>query len=87
MALSNMLSRTSIMKGCHNTTGNMTGLAVVRTGATYYTTTLPSGSIGSLVSTYIPLFALSGNLTIRITTNTAGKALQWPAADSDLLEE
>ena len=63
----------------------MTGQTITHgaANATYYTTTLLSGVVGSLARTYIPLFALAGNLSIRITTNAAGKALKWPAADSD----
>ena len=67
----------SITKGCHATAGTMTGQTVTHGAANgkYYTTTLLSGVVGSLARTYIPLFALAGNLSIRITTNAAAKAL------------
>ena len=64
------------MKGCHNTVGEMTCLNIAQTAAaaTYYTTTLLSGVVGSLARTNIPLFVLAGNLSIRITTNPAHKS-------------
>ena len=61
----------SVLKGTYSTVGTKTGqnTAVAQAGSTsnYYTTTLLSGVVGSLSRCYIPLFALNGYISFRLT--------------------
>ena len=61
----------------------MTGKLIAITHDRYFSTTLISDVVGSLARTYIPLFALSGNISFKITMNSKEKAFIWgvnPAA-------
>ena len=61
----------SALKGTSSTVGTKTGqqFAIAQAGSTsyYYTTTLLSGLVGSLSRCYIPLFALNGYISFRMT--------------------
>ena len=64
----------NILKGTSGTVGTRTGssLALAAAGNTsqYYTTTLLSGVVGSLSRCYIPLFALNGYISFRLTLDS-----------------
>jgi len=47
-----------------------TGAGVAGLGSRYFSTTLLSGVVGSLSRCYIPLFALNGNISFRITLDS-----------------
>jgi hypothetical protein len=61
----------SVLKGTSSTVGTKTGqqFAIAQNSSTsyYYTTTLLSGVVGSLSRCYIPLFALNGYISFRMT--------------------
>ncbi|CAN0070001.1 unnamed protein product [Heterosigma akashiwo] len=63
----------NLSKGCNATQGNMTGVQVDSESSKWFSTQLISGVVGTLCKSYIPTYALSGNIEIRITLNSATK--------------
>ena len=64
----------SVCKATNGTVGTRTGTTITSAAAApksvYFTTTLLSGVVGSLSRCYIPLYALNGYISFRLTLDS-----------------
>ena len=67
----------NITKGCHATSGTISGTSIAATISAWYSLTLISGICGSLCRNYIPVNDLQGSLQLRITFSHPQQVGAW----------
>lgn len=69
----------NMLKGCNTTSNLPYGETISPASSRFYSTTLISGVVGSLARSYIPIFALSGPIQIKLTLHSNKMAFKWSA--------